>query len=426
VATSPSGLTNWAGNLRYRASRVHQPHTTEQVQELVRASRRLRPLGSRHSFNDIADTDGDLVTLADLQRLAEVDTQAATVTIDGGSTYGDLCPRLEASGLALPNLASLPHISVAGACATGTHGSGDRTGSLATGVAVIDVVTGDGELVTLRRGEQEHAGAVVSLGAMGIVVGLTLDLVPSFQVRQDVYERLPFAAAIDHFDEITHAADSVSLFMRWGQPWFDQVWLKRRTAAGSAIEPADDFLGAKRATAELHPIRELSADACTPQLGVVGPWHERLPHFRLDHTPSAGAELQSEYLVPREHAASALLALEAVRDRIGPLLMVSEIRTLAADELWLSAAYRRESVALHFTWVFDWNGVRDVLPVVESVLEPFEPRPHWGKLFTMPAEVVRARYPMLSSFVKLCERHDPRGIFRNEFLERTVFSDASS
>ena len=162
----------------------------------------------------------------------------------------------------------------------------------------------------------------------------------------------------------------------------------------------------------------MPADACTEQLGVPGPWHERLPHFRMDHTPSSGAELQSEYLIPRHHAVAALRAVDAVRDRFAPLLQVSELRTVAADGLWLSTAYGRPSVAIHFTWQPDWEAVRRVLPTVEAALAPFEPRPHWGKLFTMSPEAVRSTYERLPRFVELADRHDPERRFRNAFLDR--------
>ena len=184
------------------------------------------------------------------------------------------------------------------------------------------------------------------------------------------------------------------------------------------------MFGATRASAPIHPIRRMSPAALTEQLGVPGPWHERLPHFRMDFTPSSGAELQTEYLMPREHAAEALLAVDAVRASFAPLLQISEVRTVAGDGLWLSTAFGRDSVALHFTWQPDWEGVRAVLPVIEAALAPFDPRPHWGKLSTMSPSAIRASYTQMRGFVELVERHDPRGTFRNAFLGRTVFDPA--
>jgi alditol oxidase len=346
------------------------------------------------------------------------------VTVDGGVRYGDLSGPLDAAGFALNNLASLPHISVAGACATATHGSGDRIGNLASIVSGLQVVTADGEIVELTRDRDADVfnGAVVSLGALGVVTSLTLDLQPSFRMRQDLYETLPLARAADDFDAIMSSADSVSLFTDWRGPAFDQVWLKRRVADGDTFEPPADFFGSTRATIPIHPIRRMPTAALTEQLGVPGPWHERMPHFRMDQMPSSGAEIQTEYLIPRDHAADALLAVDGIRDRFSGPLQISEVRTIAADELWMSTAFGRASVAFHFTWVPDWEAVRLVLPALEAALAPFEPRPHWGKVFTIPPEAIRSTYEKLPQFVALLERNDPAGKFRNAFLNRYIFS----
>lgn len=419
-------MKNWAGNYAYRARRVHEPRSLEQVQEIVRSASSLRAVGSRHSFNDIADTTGDHISLANLPQTIEIDQVRETVTLDGGSRYGDVCGALNAAGAGLHNLASLPHISVAGACATGTHGSGDRLGNLSTAVLAMDIVRADGEIVRVSSDDDPDglAGAVVSLGALGIVTQLTLRTEPSFLVRQDVYEDLPIDSFRDRFDDLTSAADSVSFFTEWAGPSIDQVWLKRRVAADDRFEPPGGLHGATRATVERHPIRRMAAEACTPQLGVPGPWHERVPHFRMGHTPSSGDELQTEYFISREDAVAAFTALDALRDRLSRLIQVSEIRTIAADDLWLSPAYGRQSVAFHFTWKPDGAAVADVLPLVESALAPFQPRPHWAKLFAMPPQEVRARYPHLPDFVALARRFDPGGAFGNAFLSRYVFPGA--
>jgi xylitol oxidase len=421
-ADGKGSLTNWAGNLVYSAARLHEPESLEQLQEIVSAASSLRVLGSRHSFNDIADTTGDLVSLARMPRIFELDGTAGTVTVDGGVRYGDLCVPLDAAGFALHNLASLPHISVAGACATATHGSGDRSGNLATAVSAMEVVTADGEIVHFARHEEadDFNGAVVSLGALGAVTSLTLDLQPAFRMRQDIYEDLPLLNAVHHFDEITATADSVSLFIEWKGPTIEELWLKHRVRDGEAFDPPQELFGATRATVKLHPIRRLPADSCTDQLGVPGPWHLRLPHFRMEFTPSTGAEIQTEYLLPREHSVDALLAIEAIRTQIQPVLQVSEVRTVAADELWMSMAYGRASTAFHFTWIADWDAVRPVIPVVEKALAPFDPRPHWGKVFSMAPEVVQSTYEKLPAFVELVTRHDPDCKFRNPFVERYI------
>jgi xylitol oxidase len=418
-------LLNWAGNLAYGATRLREPASIEELQEIVAGARSLRVLGSRHSFNDVADTTGELASLTRMPRVFELDRTAGTVTVDGAVRYGELCGPLDAAGFALNNLASLPHISVAGACATATHGSGDRIGNLASAVVGMEVVTADGEIRSLSRDSdrEEFLGAVVSLGALGAVTRLTLELQPSFRMRQDLYEGLPLAQAVEHFDEITSSADSVSQFTDWRGTGIEQVWLKRRVSDGEAFEPPPTFFGATRATVPIHPIRRMSAEACTEQLGVPGPWHERLPHFRMAFTPSSGAELQSEYLIPRHHGPEALLALDDVRGRFATLVQISEVRTVAADGLWMSTACGRDSVALHFTWLPDWEAVRAVLPVVESALAPFDPRPHWGKLFTMAPEAVRSSYPKLPAFRELVARTDPAGTFRNAFVERFIIAE---
>lgn len=400
-------VTNWAGNLAFHASDVHRPASIEALRALVARSSSVRALGSGHSFSDVADTGGALVSLDALPRTVEVTD--AGVRVGGAVRYAELGPRLDEAGFALHNLASLPHITVAGSVATATHGSGDGNGNLATAVSAIELVTAEGDLVTLSRGDPCFAGAVVGLGALGIVVGLTLDLVPAFEVRQHVFEDLPLDVLDDHFDEVFAGGYSVSLFTRWAGPVIDQVWVKRRDAG------KPEMFGARPADGPRHPIPGAPAEPCTEQLGVPGPWYERLPHFRPEFTPSAGEELQSEFLLPRRHAVAALRALDEVRDSVAPVLLISEIRTVAADDLWLSPAYGRDVVAFHFTWVKDDATVRPVIKTVEAALEPYEARPHWGKLFTVPA-----RYERMDDFASLVRDFDPDGVFANDFLRRVM------
>lgn len=416
----PQKLKNWAGNVTFRAARVHRPASVAELRHLVARSRKARVLGSGHSFTDLADSPEDLIVLDGLPAVVELDTAAATVRVSAHLRYAELGRRLHAQGFAVHNLASLPHISIAGSCATATHGSGDANGNLATAVSALELVTADGDLVTLTRdrdGERFH-GAVVGLGALGVVVALTLDLRPAFEVRQYVHLDLPFDALDDCFDELTAGAYSVSLFTRWAGPRIDQVWLKHRTADGElpAVDPGR--YGARPATVPVHPVPGMPPANCTEQLGVPGPWHERLPHFRPGFTPSSGEELQSEYLLPRRHARAALRALDAIRERIAPVLQISEIRTVARDELWLSPCYREDVVGVHFTWVKDPQAVLPVIALIEERLAPYEPRPHWGKLFTLAPETLRARYPRLPDFRALMREFDPGGKFVNDFLAR--------
>jgi alditol oxidase len=415
---------NWAGNYEYRAARLHRPETVAEVRDLVRRGRSLKVLGSRHSFNDVADTTGDLLSLERLAPVTALDEERATVTVDGGATYGRLCGSLAGTGFALHNLASLPHISIAGACATATHGSGDRNANLATAVAAIELVTGAGEIVELSRerdGERFRA-AVVGLGALGVVTRLTLDVQPTFDIEQEVYEGLPLAALETHFDTLMSSAYSVSLFTDWKQDRIEQIWVKHRVGA-RAPSPAV-LSGATPATADRHPIPGMAATHCTAQMGVAGPWHDRLPHFRMEFTPSSGEELQTDYFVPRPHAWRALAEIAALRARIAPLLQIAEVRTVAADDLWMSPCHGRDCVSFHFTWAPDWPNVRELLPRIEARLAPLDARPHWGKLFTMSPGDVQARYEKLPAFREMLREFDPEGKFRNAFLDRYVYGEA--
>ena len=410
---------NWAGNYTFRG-RVHRPRTLEELQEVLARSPKVRALGSRHSFNDLADSvGGDLVDLSGLTRPVDVDRVRGTVTASGSTTYGALGLELQRQGLGLHATASLPHISVAGAIATATHGSGIGCGNLATAVSGLELVRADGEVVRLARGDADFDGAVVGLGALGVVTAVTLDTVPTYDVRQDVYEGLSWDELDAHFDEITAAAYSVSLFTGWGAQ-VDQVWLKSRVPAGEAGSAPAEVFGARPATRKRHPLPEMDPQNSTEQLGVPGPWIDRLPHFKLEFTPSNGDEVQAEYLLPRAHAVEAVRALREVAPAFAPLLIVAEIRTVAADDLWLSTAYGHDTVALHFTFRKEEAAVLDALVPMEEVLLPLGARPHWGKLFRADRTQLEGLYERLPDFRDLAKRYDPDGVFRNGFLDRYV------
>ena len=418
-------LTNWAGNVAFSATRVHRPASVAELQRLVAAGACVRALGTGHSFSRIADTPGDLVSVAGLPKIMKVDAEAATVTVSAGVRYGELAPHLHAAGYALRNLASLPHISVAGACATGTHGSGSSNGNLATAVCAMEMITAGGDAVTMSREADgdRFRGAVVGLGALGIVTSLSLDIVPAFGIRQVVYENLPHEQLYEHLTDIFASAYSVSLFTDWRSPRIRQVWLKQRAGEHDPPTPGTRWYGALAADGPRHPVPGLPAANSTQQLGVPGPWHERLPHFRLDFTPSAGDELQSEYLLPQQPAAGALRAIASIGDRVAPVLRISEIRTVAADDLWLSPSYRQDSMAIHFTWINDVPAVMPVLATVEDRLAPFGARPHWGKLFTTSPAAVSRLYDRLPDFQRLLRSLDPDGKFRNKFIDTYVPAD---
>ncbi|TBN58549.1 FAD-binding protein [Glaciihabitans arcticus] len=403
---------NWARSYTYTAAEIAHPGSVEEIRELVASTERIRALGTRHSFTALPDTVGTLVALDRLPARTDLDETARTVTVAGGLRYGDVATALQARGWALHNLASLPHISVAGAIATGTHGSGDGNGTLSSAVAALELVTASGELVTLRRGDPDFDGAVVALGALGVVTAVTLDVQPTFDVRQDMFDDLPWSSLLNNLDAVTGSAYSVSLFTTWAGDTIPAVWLKSRMDAPA---PPTDLLGATRQPVGRHMIPDQPASNTTELDGVPGPWSDRLAHFKLGFTPSNGDELQSEYLVPRHNAVEALVAVRELRDAITPLLHVTEVRTMSADTLWLSGAYGTDAVAIHFTWKKLPTEVAAVLPAIEALLLPLGARPHWGKLFD---RVERANYPRLDDFRALVANYDPSGKFGSTYLDK--------
>lgn len=418
-------LTNWAENLTYSTGNVSYPKTVEEVQTVVRDSGKIRALGSRHSFNTIADSTVHQLSLKDLDKVTILDKVNNTITVEGSRRYGDFCEMLHQSGYALHNLASLPHISVAGACATATHGSGIKNGNLATAVTAIEFVNGAGELVLLSRAQNPDVfdGAVVGLGALGVVTKVTLNMQPTFLVQQAVYRNLPMSALATNFETIMSSGYSVSLFTDWQQERVNQVWIKSKVEGNSTmpVKLAPEFYGAKLATQNMHPLDDHSAENCTEQMGVPGPWYERLPHFKMGFTPSSGKELQSEFFVPIENAYEAMMAVANLKDQITPYLFISEIRTIAADTLWMSPQLGQTTVAIHFTWKPEWEAVQKLLPQIEEKLSPFNVRPHWGKLFSMAPAVLKARIQKLAEFKALMAQYDPKGKFKNAFLDSALF-----
>lgn len=413
---------NWAGNYTYSTSKLHYPTSISQVQDLVKASETIKVLGSRHSFNSIADSTKTLISLIDMPEFIEINDDM-TATISSGLNYGQVSQYLQQEGYALHNLASLPHISIVGACATGTHGSGVNNGNLATVVSGIEFIDGTGELVRLFPADGDiFNGVIVNLGAIGIITKITLNIEPSYNVCQDVYLDLPLAELKHHFEDIIASAYSVSLFTHYQNEKVNQIWLKSRVENEGNFNTQSEFYGAKLAQTKCHPIDGVSAENCTEQMGLSGAWHDRLPHFKMEFTPSKGEELQSEYFIAREHALEAIARLYELGDTIAPMLLVSEIRFIARDSLWLSGSYQQDCVAFHFTWKQDSETVEKLTKQIESALAPFNPRPHWGKIFTMPANDVQRGYERLDDFRALAEHYDPQGKFRNEFLKQYIFS----
>lgn len=420
-ATDDVPRTNWSGNVHYSTNKVFQPSSVGEVQDAVRSVAHVRALGTRHCFNTIADSETAQLSTLKLKDIT-LDDDARTVTVGAGIRYGDLASFLDAKGFALHNMASLPHISVAGAVATATHGSGMHNGNLATAVTALEFASADGTIQTLSRAKDpgRFAGAVVGLGALGVVTHLTLSVQPRFEMTQVVYENLPFSELEHHLADIMGAGYSVSIFTDWQKGRATELWIKRRVDQGGAASPPASFYGATLATRKLHPIPELSAEACTDQLNVPGFWYERLPHFKMNFTPSSGKEIQSEFFVPFERGYDAIRAVETLRDSITPHLFTTELRAIAADDLWLSMAYLRPSLAIHFTWKLETEAVMHILPQIEAKLAPFGARPHWGKVFTLGPQQLSSLYPRMNDFRALVRRYDPHGKFTNAFLRTHV------
>lgn len=413
--------TNWSGNYHYSTSKVLQPTSVAEVRDAVRSVTGVRALGTRHSFNGIADSQIAQISTLKLTDVT-VDVKASSVKVGAGIRYGDLAVLLDAKGFALHNLASLPHISVGGACATATHGSGVGNGNLATAVRAVEFVSADGAVHELSRDKDgdRFAGSVVGLGALGVVTHLTLQMQPRFDMTQVVYQDLPFRELEHHLPEIMGAGYSVSLFTDWQNGRAGEVWIKRRVDHGGCSAPPARFFNAILATRKLHPILDHSAEACTDQLNIVGPWYERLPHFKLNFTPSSGQELQTEFFVPFDRGYEAIRSVETLRDVITPHLYITEIRAVAADDLWMSMAYRRPSLAIHFTWKLESDQVMELLPQIEAKLTPFGARPHWAKVYAMDSSQIAPLYPRMKDFRSLVREFDPRGKFGNAYLREHI------
>jgi alditol oxidase len=405
-------LSNWAGNVAFGAARIHEPESLDALRHLVDSSRRIRPVGRGHSFSRIADTADDLVLLDGLPKTLEVDSVSSTVRVASGMTYTELAEGLHRAGFALANMASIPDISIAGACETGTHGSGDDQRVLAASVAAVQLVAADGALVELRRDSHRDtfSGSVVALGALGIVTHLTLDIEPTYEMSQQVYLGASLDDIQSQLNDVFSAGYSVSVFTDWhsGEA---SVWVKERVD-----QPESTLTLGRRAERSVHPVPSRSPDLCTEQLGTVGPWHERLAHFRPNAAREAGHELQSEVFLSRDVAHQAITVLREIGRLFAPALLVSEVRTVGADDLWLSPAYGRDSIAFHFTWNDNESTVLGALAAIEERLLPLDPRPHWGKLTTMTADRVIASYERALDFNELMVEQDPSFKFRNNFV----------
>jgi xylitol oxidase len=413
-------MRNWSGHVEFTSTGVTVPANLSELQLLVGSSARIRALGTAHSFNAIADTTGIHVSVAGLDSQIDIDSRASVAWVPAAMRYGEVARLLDAQGWAIPNMASLGHISVAGTIATGTHGSGDHNQTLSASVAGIEMVTAAGDLITITEGEPDFEGSVVALGALGVTTRVLLRIQPRFEVRQYVFDGVTHAALLDGFDEAFASAYSVSFFTCWAPDLTGKIWMKRREGVDASLPgeqlAGGSWMGGHLADAKRHPLPEHEAIHCTEQLGELLPWHEALPHFKLDFTPSSGDELQTEYLVPRAQAVRLLRSLESLAPRLHPHLHVSEIRTMRADNLWLSGAYGRDTVGIHFTWKKVPDALA-LLPEIHALLGGSAGRPHWGKLYAASPLSLIDRYPRFADFGALAHRMDPHGKFRNATLD---------
>ncbi len=420
VWATDAKLKNWAGNITYSTEKIENVKTITAAQNQIKSLKKVKALGTRHCFNTIADSKDAFVSLVDLPDDIVINKAENTVTVNSGIKYGQISPYLHEQGFALHNLASLPHISVAGACATATHGSGEKNGNLSSAVKGMELILANGEILSLTREKSgdRFLSSVVHLGALGVVTKVTLGIQPTFLMTQHVYENMPLDQLAINFDAVQASGYSVSLFSNWSSHDITEVWIKRKADDPRNQSVEKEWFGAKLATKNLHPIPELSAENCTEQMGVPGPWYERMPHFKMGFTPSSGVELQSEYYVPRKNAVEAILAISKLGKTITPYLLTSEVRTIAADDLWMSPSYQQDSVTIHFTWKQDWPAVGKLLPIIEKELAPFNARPHWGKLFAMRPNRIKFLYDRHEDFLERVKELDPKGKFKNDFLAK--------
>ncbi|MFJ2978017.1 D-arabinono-1,4-lactone oxidase [Curtobacterium sp. NPDC087082] len=411
---STTSELNWSGTVTYTAERVLRPSSIDEAAEIVARSPRVHGLGTRHSFNDAPDAPGVLLDLTGIPTDLAVDAVRRTVTMGAGTRYGVVAPEIDRAGFALHNTGSLPHISIAGAIATGTHGSGTALGSLSTAVRSFEVLGPDGSARTIDRDDPAFDGAVLHLGLLGVLTRVTLDVEPSYRMRQDTYGPIPWDTFTAHVAEVHAAATSVCSYTVFGDT-VSEVLLKSRVPDGDDdVAVPDELFGAPRLPGSPGDGHHTARD------GSVGPWWDRLPHFPIDSVPSHGSEVQSEHFVPLRHAGAALDAVRTMAARIQPHLHVCELRTMAADPFWLSPTQGEDVLCIAFTWQKHPVEVAALLPDLEALLAPFDGRPHWGKMSSLDAAAIAGLYPRLADFRDLVAAADPERTFASSFGERVL------
>jgi xylitol oxidase len=403
---------NWGGNLDYGPGKILAPESLAELSEIIRSGK-VRPIGTKHSFSNLVIGEGQLVSAAGLSFEPVIDQKNSTVTVPAATKYGELAVFLEEEGYALKNMGSLPHISIAGSAATGTHGSGDKNQILSSSLVSFSYLDANGVIVTLNRSSKNFEACRVGLGAYGLWVNLTLAIVQSYQMRQDVFRNLPWELFLEDPAKLTAAGYSVSLFTKWGSDTIDQTWVKSRSHDSA---PPIEIAGIKPDSTSMPELMPGVGDNLTQQGGEEGAWLDRLPHFRFDATPSAGNEIQTEYFFERKNIVGAIKAIQTIASEINPTLLISEIRTIAQDAAWLSPMLRGDSVAVHFTWVNDAAAVAKAVALVEKATAEFKPIPHWGKVHGFSAEKLREVHPKLDRAKALFDSLDPQGVFSTDYL----------
>jgi xylitol oxidase len=408
-------MKNWSGTVTFQDSKTLAPKSVDELAKIVASEPKIRARGSAHCFNAMADTSAASVTFENMPQEIFIDKDRAIVTVPAGMKYGELAVALHDRGWALHNMASLPHISVAGAIATATHGSGVGNGNLATAVRGLEIILPNGNIKPVTSEDPDFPGYAVGLGLVGIVSKVELAIEPTFNVEQTVYRGMSRETYVANLDEIMSLAYSVSYFTTWAAAGGGEVWAKFR----SGVNVPADLFEAYPATSNRHPLPGLDPEPCTEQMAVSGPWHLRLPHFKMEFTPSAGDEIQSEFFVDRKDAPAAIAALEKIAPQINEILWVTEIRAIAADDLWMSPHYQRDSIGIHFTWK-KVDAVYEFVKIVEAVLAPFKYRPHLGKVFSASPEYLKSVMPKMDDFIKLVQQIDPENKFGNSFTDNLL------
>jgi xylitol oxidase len=408
-------VKNWSGTVTFQDLQTLAPFAVDELAKIVAKEVKIRARGSAHCFNAMADTNAVAITFENMQQEIVIDKDRAIVRVPAGMKYGALAVALHDRGWALHNMASLPHISVAGAIATATHGSGVGNGNLATAVRGLEIVLPDGNIKRVTADDPDFAGYVVGLGLVGIVTNVELAIEPTFNIEQTVYRGMSRETYVANLDEIMSLAYSVSYFTTWAAAGGGEVWAKFR----SGVKAPAGLFEAYPATSNRHPLPGLDPEPCTEQMAVSGPWHLRLPHFKMEFTPSAGDEIQSEFFVDRKDAPAAIAALEKIAPQINEILWVTEIRAIAADNLWMSPHYQRDSIGIHFTWK-KVDAVYEFVKVVEATLAPFSYRPHLGKVFSASPEYLKSVMPRMGDFTELVAQLDPTNKFGNAFTDNLL------